>query len=72
MVKDKVTLQDLDDIQVGEQKQFVMPNWRKARSAQSFANQQKNYRDDGRTFKAIISPAIEGTMQRTVTITRIA
>ena len=72
MVKEKVTLQDLDDILVGEQKQFVMPNWRKARSAQSFANQQKNYRDDGRTFKAVISPAVEGSQQRIVTITRIA
>lgn len=72
MVKDKVTLKDLDDILVGEQKHFTMPNWRKARSAQSFANQQKNYRDDGRTFKAVISPALEGSIQRVVTITRLS
>ncbi|MBR2556106.1 MAG: hypothetical protein IKK92_10660 [Prevotella sp.] len=73
MVKDKVTIEDLEKFTVGEQKVFVMPNWDKARSAASLAGQMKNRsRTYGWIFKAPISPAIEGTMQRTVTITRTA
>lgn len=67
---EKITIDDLDKFRVGESRVFVMPNWKKARSAQSFANQQKNY--SGRKFSAHISPAIEGVATRTVTITRIS
>lgn len=73
MVKDKVTIEDLEKFVVGEQKVFVLPNWDKARSAASLASQMKNReRTYGWQFSAPISPAIEGTMQRTVTITRNA
>lgn len=73
MIKDKVTIEDLEKFTVGEQKVFVLPNWDKARSAASLAGQMKNReRTYGWQFSAPISPAIEGTMHRTVTITRIA
>ena len=73
MVKEKVTIEDLEKFTVGEQKTFVMPNWEKARSAASLAGQMKNREKTyGWQFSAPISPAIEGTMQRTITITRIA
>lgn len=73
MVKDKVTIEDLEKFAVGEQKVFVLPNWNKARSAASLAGQMKNReRTYGWQFSAPISPAIEGTIHRTVTITRIA
>jgi hypothetical protein len=72
MVKDKVTKDDLLKFAVGDQKVFTMPSWEAARSAQSYANQMKNFRDSyGWKFRTIISDAMEGTMQRTVTITRI-
>ena len=38
MVKDKVTKDDLMKFAVGDQKVFTMPNYNKARSAQSYAN----------------------------------
>lgn len=73
MVKDKVTIEDLERFTVGEQKVFTMPNWEKARSAASLASQMKNREKTyGWKFKAPISGPIKGTMQRTVTITRIA
>ena len=47
-----------------------MPNYNKARSAQSYANQLKNDKDTyGWQFKAIIGDPIEGTMARSLTIT---
>jgi hypothetical protein len=54
-------------------KTFTMPNYNKARSAQSYANQLKNDKDTyGWQFKAIIGDPIEGTMARSLTITRLA
>ena len=41
MVKDKVTKEDLMKFNVGDQKVFTLPSFGKARSAQSYANQQK-------------------------------
>ena len=73
MVKDKVTKDDLMKFSVGDQKVFTMPNYNKARSAQSYANQLKNYKDTyGWQFKAIIGDPIDGTMARSLTITRLA
>ena len=73
MVKDKVTKDDLQKFNVGDQKVFTLPNYNKARSAQSYANQLKNDVETyGWQFKAVIGDAIEGTMQRTVTITRLS
>jgi hypothetical protein len=52
---------------------YTLPNWDKARSAASLASQMKNREKTyGWQFKAPISPATEGTMKRTVTITRTA
>ena len=73
MVKDKVTKEDLMKFNVGDQKVFTLPSWGKARSAQSYANQLKNDKDTyGWQFKAIIGDPIEGTMARSLTITRLA
>jgi hypothetical protein len=73
MVIDKVTKEILMKFSVGDQKVFTMPNYNKARSAQSYANQLKNDKDTyGWQFKAIIGDPIEGTMARSLTITRLA
>ena len=72
MVIDKVTKEILMKFAVGDQKVFTMPNYNKARSAQSYANQLKNDKDTyGWQFKAIIGDPIEGTMARSLTITRL-
>ena len=68
-----MTKDDLMKFAVGDQKVFTMPNYNKARSAQSYANQLKNDKDTyGWQFKAIIGDPIEGTMARSLTITRLA
>lgn len=73
MVKDKVTIKDLEQFAVGDSVSFTLPNWDLARSAASLASQMKNRANTyGWQFSAPISPAVEGTMKRTVTITRIA
>ena len=73
MMLDKVTKEILMKFAVGDQKVFTMPNYNKARSAQSYANQLKNDKDTyGWQFKAIIGDPIEGTMARSLTITRLA
>ena len=40
-LKDKITKEDLTAMKAGEQQVFLMPNWDKARSGQSYANQMK-------------------------------
>ena len=73
MVTDKVTIEMLEKFTIGEQKVYVLPTWEKARSAASLAGQMKNRsKTYGWQFSAPISPAIDGTMARTVTITRLA
>jgi hypothetical protein len=73
MVIDKVTKEILMKFAVGDQKVFTMPNYNKARSAQSYANQLKNDKDTyGWQFKAVIGDPIEGTMARSLTITRLS
>ena len=73
MVIDKVTTEILMKFAVGDMKTFTMPHYNKARSAQSYANQLKNDKDTyGWQFKAIIGDPIEGTMARSLTITRLA
>ena len=73
MVLEKVTKKILMKFAVGDQKVFTMPNYNKARSAQSYANQLKNDKDTyGWQFKAIIGDPIDGTMARSLTITRLA
>mgnify|MGYP006923228375 CR=1 FL=1 len=73
MDREKVTIAILEQFSVGESKVFTMPNWLKARSAASLAHQMKNRPNTyGWEFSAPISGPIEGTMARTVTITRIS
>jgi hypothetical protein len=75
MVKDKVTKEDLMKFNVGDQKVFTLPSFGKARSAQSYANQQKKATigtNNPMEFKAIIGDPIPETGQCSVTITRIA
>jgi hypothetical protein len=73
MVKDKVTIEDLEQFAVGDSMAYTLPNWDAARSAASLAGQMKNRtKTYGWKYSAPISPAVEGTMRRTVTITRIS
>jgi hypothetical protein len=75
MVKDKVTKEDLTKFNVGDQKVFTLPSFGKARSAKSYANQQKKATigtNNPMEFKAIIGDPIPETGQCSVTITRIA
>ena len=75
MVKDKVTKEDLMKFNVGDQKVFTLPSFGKARSAQSYANQQKKATigtTNPMEFKAIIGDPIPETGQCSVTITRLS
>lgn len=75
MVKDKVTKGDLLKFNVGDQKVFTLPNYNKARSAQSYANQMKKATmgtDMPMEFKAVVGDPIPGSGQCSVTITRMA
>ena len=57
----------------GEQKVFTLPNFEKAQSAATQAYKAKNFTETyGWKFSARISDPMEGTMQRSVTITRLA
>ena len=75
MVIDKVTKEILMKFAVGDMKTFTMPNYNKARSAQSYAHQMKKATlgtKDQREFKAIIGDPNPENGQTGVTITRIA
>ena len=73
MVIEKMTKDILKKFAPGEQKVFTLPNFEKAKSAAVQAYQAKNYKETyGWKFKAAIADPIEGSMQRSVTITRIA
>lgn len=73
MVKDKVTKEDLMKFNVGDVKVFTLPSWGKARSAASYANQQKKATagsDMPMAFSAYIGDPVPGSGQCSVTITR--
>lgn len=72
MYKDKITKEDLIKFVVGEQKTFTLPTWEKARSAQSYAAQMKNASENPMTFVSSIGDAVQGSLQRSITITRMA
>ena len=75
MVKDKVTKDDLQKFNVGDQKVFTLPSWNLARSAQSYANQMKKAtlgNKDQREFSTVIGDPDPNTGRCGVTITRIA
>ena len=57
MVVERVTKDMLFKLNVGDQKVFTLPNYGKARSAQSYANQQKKATmgtNEQREFSAVI------------------
>ncbi len=75
MITEKVTKEMLMKLKVGEQKVFTLPNFAKARSAQSYANQMKKATmgtKDQREFSAVIGDPDPETGRCGVTITRIA
>lgn len=75
MVVEKVTKEMLFKLNVGDQKVFTLPNFGKARSAQSYANQQKKATlgtKDQREFSAVIGDPDPETGRCGVTITRLA
>ena len=73
MVIKKMTRDILKKFLPGEQKVFTLPNFEKAQSAAIQAYKAKNFSDTyGWKFSARIGDPMEGTMQRSVTITRLA
>ena len=75
MVVDKVTKEMLFKLNVGDQKVFTLPSYNLARSAQSYANQQKKATlgtKDQREFKAVIGDPNPENGQTGVTITRLS
>jgi hypothetical protein len=75
MVVDKVTKEMLFKLNVGDQKVFTLPSFGKARSAQSYAHQQKKATlgtKDQRAFKATLGDPNPENGQTGVTITRLS
>ena len=75
MVVERVTKDMLFKLNVGDQKVFTLPNYGKARSAQSYANQQKKATmgtNEQREFSAVIVDPDPETGRCGVTITRVA
>lgn len=75
MVVERVTKDMLFKLNVGDQKVFTLPNYGKARSAQSYANQQKKATigtSEQREFSAVIGDPDPETGRCGVTITRLA
>ena len=73
MVIEKMTKDILKKFSPGEQKVFTLPNFEKAQSAATQAYRAKNFTETyGWKFSAIIGDPMEGTMQRSVTITRLS
>ena len=75
MVIDKVTKEILMKFAVGDQKVFTMPNYNKARSAQSYANQLKKATlgtPQQREFTAAVGDPDPVSGRCSVTITRLA
>ena len=75
MIVERVTKEMLFKLNVGDQKVFTLPNYGKARSAQSYANQQKKATmgtNEQREFSAVIGDPDPETGRWGVTITRLA
>ena len=73
MVIEKMRKYILKKFAPGEQKVFTLPNFEKAQSAATQAYRAKNFTETyGWKFSAIIGDPMEGTMQRSVTITRLS
>lgn len=68
-----MTKEILAKFNVGDQKVFTLPSFEKAMSAATQAYKAKNYEETyGWRFSARIGDPMEGTKQRSVTITRTA
>jgi hypothetical protein len=75
MIVERVTKEMLLKLNVNDQKVFTLPNYGKARSAQSYANQLKKATigtREQREFKAVIGDPNPENGQCPVTITRLA
>jgi hypothetical protein len=75
MIVERVTKEMLFKLNVNDQKVFTLPNYGKARSAQSYANQLKKATigtREQREFKAVIGDPNPENGQCPVTITRLA
>jgi hypothetical protein len=73
MVIEKMTKNILMKFAPGDQKVFTLPNFEKAQSAAVQAYKAKNFTETyGWKFSARIGDPMEGTLQRSVTITRIS
>lgn len=73
MVIEKMTKDILKKFSPGEQKVFTLPSYEKAQSAATQAYKAKNFTETyGWKFSALIGDPMEGTKQRSVTITRLA
>ena len=73
MVIEKMTKDILMKFLPGDQKVFTLPSYEKAQSAANQAYRAKNLTETyGWKFSARISDPMEGTQQRSVTITRLA
>ena len=73
MVIEKMTKDILSKFNVGDMKTFTLPSFEKTQSAASLAYQMKNFtKTFGWKFRAIIGDPVEGSMQRSITITRLS
>ena len=73
MIIEKMTKDILMKFLPGEQKVFTLPSFEKAQRAATQAYRAKNFSETyGWKFSARIGDPMEGTKQRSVTITRIA
>ena len=73
MVIEKMTKDILMKFLPGEQKVFTLPSFEKAQSAATQAYKAKNFEETyGWRFSVRIGDPMEGTKQRSVTITRLA
>ena len=73
MVIEKMTKDILLKFLPGDQKVFTLPNFQRAQSAATQAYRAKNFADTyGWKFSVRIGDPMEGTAQRSVTITRLA
>lgn len=70
MVKERVTREDLNNIRIGKSEIFTLPNYTQCKSAAVQAYQMGNIAD--MKFTCRIGDRMEGTAQRSITITRIS
>jgi hypothetical protein len=75
MIKERVTKEDLMKMNLGDTKVFTLPSWNLARSAQSYAHQQKKATmgtPNQREFRGVLGDPDPDSGRCSVTITRLA